>query len=128
MSNNLPVQPRSRLRRLGCMIGVVVWFAFLMLPCLAIVLLTRDEVAVQVGDLPGQSIRLWLVSGVQDRGLAISVPNVRLSPDGQNACLETNVSFFLWAGENMPTRFCECYLRQSEGWILQGETSQACES
>lgn len=118
---------RNRLKRAGCVIGTIVWFILLILPCFAIILLTRDEIVIQVGDLPGQSVRLWLVSGVKERGLGISIPSVQRSDDEQKACLTTNVQFLLWAGQNMPTQYCECFSHQGQSWKQINQPAQNCE-
>lgn len=117
----------NRLKRLGCALGAIVWFILLILPCFAIVLVTRDEIVIQVGDLPGQAVRVWLVSGAKERGLAMSIPSVKISDSSQRACLLTNVQFLLWDGENMPTQFCECFLRQVESWESISPTPTNCE-
>lgn len=109
-----PPKPRSPLRRLGCIILLVIWFAVLLSPCLLIVLATQQEIVVSTGGAPGQQARLWLISEIDARGLAFSSASV--SEQGESAiCVQTDVRFFLWAGSAEPVSYCECYERDSAG-------------
>jgi hypothetical protein len=116
----------GKLKRIGCVLGLMIWFSLLLFPCLVIVLLTRDEIDIQLGDIPGQSLRIWLVNGARERGLAISVPTVQTNSEGNMACLETRVNFVLWMGEGKPTQYCECYSRLGDNWIASSNSSQIC--
>ena len=110
-----PRQPRrSPLRRLGCIIALVIWFAVLLSPCFLIVLATQQEIVVSTGSAPGQQTRLWLISEIDARGLALSSASVR-EQDESAICVQTDVRFFLWAGTAAPVSYCECYERDSAG-------------
>jgi hypothetical protein len=118
--------PRRRRILLGC--GVALWFAFLMLPCFFLIMLTQGQIVIRTGDLPEQSIRLWLVNEARQRGFGIAVPSTHAGVDGQS-CLQTQVNFISWVGSGEPATYCECYSREAEGgeWSLQSTASAACE-
>lgn len=119
------LKPRSRLRRLGCGIGLVIWVILLFLPCLAIVLISQAEIAVQLGDIPGQSLRIWLVQDAAERGIGIARPSV-LADEKANTCLQTDTSFILWMGKGESTSYCECYVYDGENWKSVSAAQQSC--
>jgi hypothetical protein len=122
---NVPPR-RSPLRRIGCSILVVMWFIILLLPCFCFALALQGEISVQLGDVPGQSLRIWLLNESDQRGLGISRPVVS-AHDGQ-VCIQTQVSFVMWAGSATGTSFCDCYTR-SDGetvWNLMSSSEGTC--
>ena len=120
---------RSPLRRLGCSLAVVLWFILLLTPCLCIVLATQGEIAIRLGDIPGQSFRLWLLNESRERGLGISRSSVTMSSDSNQVCLQTDVSFVLWAGSAEATSFCECYTHSDNlnNWELTSNHQGSCQ-
>lgn len=118
----LPVR-RSPIRRLGCIIALVIWFAVLLLPCLLIVMATQQEVVISTGSAPGQNIRLWLISEIDERGFALSSASVRRQ-DEASVCVQTDVRFLLWAGSADPVSYCECYQRDSAGDLTFTEATE----
>ncbi|MCA0453111.1 MAG: hypothetical protein LCI00_03965 [Chloroflexi bacterium] len=115
----------SRIRRLGCWIGLSIWLVLLLLPCIAIVLISQGEIAIQTGDLPGQSFRLWLIQDSKERGIGIANPSVSSSVDG-TTCLQTTTSFLLWMGSGEPSSYCECYTRTETSWDLVSTLQGSC--
>jgi len=103
-----------RLRRLGCFLALLIWFVLLLLPCFAIFLISQGEVNIQTGDLPGQTLRVWIIEGVRERGIGISSPQVLDAGVQNRSCLITSTHFLLWMGESEPTQVCECYDKQSD--------------
>lgn len=124
----IPLKPRSLLRRLGCGFILVIWFTLILSPCLCIVLATQGEITLQLSDVPGNSIRVWLVNEAHERGLGISRPTIRSSGDDNSVCVQTEVSFIFWEGTGEPTQFCDCYARPQGGgdWTLTGTPSDTC--
>jgi hypothetical protein len=124
---NMPKR-RSPLRRLGCSVALVVWFIVLLAPCLCIVLATQGEIAIRLGDIPGQSFRLWLLNESRERGLGISRPSLVTSSDANQVCLQTDVSFVLWVGSAEATTFCECYTHSYNlsNWELTSNHQGSC--
>jgi hypothetical protein len=123
-----PVPPRrSPIRRAGCIAGLILWFLILLTPCFLIVLATQGEITITTGGAPGQQTRIWLVSEADQRGIVLSTASVR-QPSENALCVQTNVRFFLWAGEAEPTTYCECYERVSSGdpWELASTASGVC--
>jgi hypothetical protein len=119
------IKPRSRLRRLGCGIGLVIWVLLLLFPCLAIVLISQREITVQLGNVPGQSFRVWLIQDATERGLGISRPSVHTDANA-NVCLQTDTSFLLWMGKGAPASYCECYTHDGDNWKSVGSAQGSC--
>src|ERR1041385_5904869 len=94
----IPPKPRSLLRRLGCGITLVIWFTLILSPCLCIVLATQGEITLQLSDVPGNSLRVWLVNEAHERGVGISRPTIHASSDDNAVCVQTEVSFIFWEG------------------------------
>jgi len=124
-NSSLLVKPRSRLRRAGCGIGLVIWIILLLFPCLAIALIAQGEVAVQLGDIPGQSFRVWLIQDATERGLGIARPSVH-TDENANTCLQTDTSFLLWMGKGDASSYCECFMREGDNWKSVSSTQGSC--
>ena len=126
VSPAIPVR-RSAIRRAGCIVALILWFLILLTPCLLIVLATQQEIVITTGSAPGQQTRIWLVSEADQRGIVLSTASVR-QPSENVLCVQTDVRFFLWAGEAEPTSYCECYERfsSSDPWTLVSTASGVC--
>lgn len=130
--NNIAVAPephkRGPLARLGCAIGLVFWFLLILSPCLLFTLATQGEISLTLGGAPEQVARLWLVMEDDGRGLALSVPSVQSSADGQQVCVQTDVTYYFWQGQADPSRYCACYNRaDAEGdWRFAHSNEGAC--
>ena len=120
-----PPKPRSPIRRLGCGIALVLWIILLIFPCLAIALISQGEITMQVGSIPGQSLRVWLIQDANERGLGIARPSVQ-SDKGGNVCLQTDTSFLLWMGKGASSSFCECYAHDGDNWKSVSSTQGSC--
>lgn len=119
------------LKRMGCALILVLWFVLLLMPCFFIFMATQGELAIQLGDIPGQSFRIWLINETRERGFAISQPSVvSTSSDNLATCMRMDVSFLLWQGEGKPTTFCECFerLSSSEQWTVKDNSASQCPS
>jgi hypothetical protein len=118
---------RSPLRRLGCGIALVFWFLVLLLPCALFTMATQGQITISQGGLPGQEIRVWLIMEIEQRGLGVSSTSVHGS-DPNALCLQTNVSYLLWAGRADPTTYCDCYARPDaqNAWELVSTQMDAC--
>ncbi len=116
---------RSLLRRVGCGIGVVVWIILLVLPCLAIALISQGEIAIQLGNVPGQSFRVWLIQDATERGIGIARPSVHTNADS-SICLQTDTSFLLWLGKGQATSYCECYAHNGGDWKSVSAAQGTC--
>lgn len=120
----VPPKPRSRLRRFGCGIAVVLWIVLLISPCALLALASQGEIAIQLGDIPGQSLRIWMVSEARERGVGIARPSVYTN--GDSVCLQTNVSFLLWQGQGQATTYCDCYTRSGSELSLVSSSAGVC--
>lgn len=126
-----PVAPRRKrgpLGRLGCALGLLVWFVLIMSPCLVFTLATQGELSLSLGSAPGQTARLWLVMEADERGLGLSLPSVRTSTDGGALCVQTDVRYFLWQGQADPVSYYECYRRAGADspWDYVATVEGAC--
>jgi hypothetical protein len=121
----MPAKQRSRLRRIACGIGSVIWIILLLLPCIAIVLIAQNEIAIQVGDVPGQSFRVWLIQDATERGIGIARPSIH-SDQNSNTCLQTDTSFIMWMGKGDAASFCECYAREGDTWKSVSSAQGLC--
>ena len=121
----VPIKPRSRLRRIGCGIGLVIWVILLLLPCLAIALISQGEIAIQLGDVPGQSFRVWLIQDATERRLGIARPSIHTN-DIANICLQTDTSFLLWMGKGESTSYCECFAHDGDSWKSVSAAQGSC--
>ncbi len=113
----LPVAPvpprRSRLRRVGCGVILAIWFLLLLTPCVLVYLATQGEITISTGSVPGQELRLWLMTEDRNRGVGISSAAVAGGNGTTDICLQTDVRYLLWAGRGENASYCECYTRTS---------------
>ncbi|MBE2270327.1 MAG: hypothetical protein IAE80_18980 [Anaerolinea sp.] len=125
---DVPVTParRSPIRRIGCTVLLIFWFTLLLLPCALFVLATQGEISISQGGLPGQHIRLWLINEMDERGLGVSSTSVTQT-DPNAACIQTNASFLLWAGQAEPLSYCDCYVRADADSAWQSASTAAGE-
>lgn len=119
------VKPGSRLRRIGCSIGLVFWTILLLLPCVAIALISQGEIAIQLGNVPGQTFRIWLIQDATERGIGIAYPRVHTDASA-NTCLQTDTNFLLWMGKGESSTFCECYASDGDNWKSISSTQGFC--
>jgi hypothetical protein len=119
-----PTQKRGCLGRLGCALGLIIWLAILTLPCMFFILSVQQEISVSLGSAPGQTLRAWVVME-EDRGIGVSVPTVYNTGDN-NLCVQTDVRYFLWAGEGEDSVYCECYTRSADTWTSTTTTQGTC--
>ncbi len=116
---------RSLLRRLGCGIGLLIWAILLLLPCIAILLISQGEIAVQLGSLPDQSLRVWLIQDAAERGIGIAYPSVHSGEDS-TTCLQTDTNFMLWMGKGETSSYCECFVPDGDNWKSVRTTQASC--
>jgi len=114
---------RSPLRRLGCIIALIFWFALLLVPCLLLVMATQGQIAVSQGSLPGQQIRVWLIMEADERGFGVSSTSAQQT-DPNTACLQTNTRFLLWVGDADSLSYCDCYARDETASTWQTTSTE----
>lgn len=121
-----PPKRSSIMRRTGCFIGLIIWFVLLLTPCFCLVMASQGEITINLGDVPGQSLRIWMVNEARSRGVAIARPTVYVTGNGDSICLQTDVSFVLWMGQGDAIHYCDCYLRGDNEWTLTSTASGDC--
>jgi hypothetical protein len=127
IQNEAPVRkPPGLLRRFGCLILLVIWFAFVLSPCVLITLAQQGEITISQGELPNQYIRVWLIMEIDQRGVGISTTSQQEINGAQ--CLQTDVNFALWEGEEAPLSYCDCYARDDTAsiWSLTSSQQGVC--
>jgi hypothetical protein len=97
----------------------------LLLPCAAIALIAQGEIAIQLGNVPGQSFRVWLIQDATERGLGIARPSLH-TDENANICLQTDTSFLLWMGKGDSASNCECYARDGDNWKSVSSAQGSC--
>jgi hypothetical protein len=118
---------RRLLRRLGCGILLVLWFTFLLTPCLMIKLAVDGEIVLTHSDIPNDDFRVWLIQDVRNRGIAVSNTRRVDAPSGA-VCTLTDVGFFLWQGKGGDSQhYCSCYSKVESAWSSVAEGDSACQ-
>lgn len=125
-------QRRRPMRRVGCVLLVVVWFIVLMLPTVLFVLAVEGDITIARGDdIPDSHehplLQASLVMEADFRGLRITNTSLHNETD-ENLCIQTNVRFVLWQGEGDPATFCDCYTRDDpeSAWLLDSTEMSPC--
>ncbi len=133
--SELPSAPAPRrrgpLRRIGCGLILALWFLLLLTPCALVYLATKGEVTIPTGSVPGQEVRLWLMTEDRNRGIGISTASVSGGNGTTDICLQTDVRYLLWAGHGDNSTYCECYTRPGAdaSWTSAAATVQgACQA
>jgi hypothetical protein len=119
---------RRILRRFGCGLLLVIWFAILLTPCIVVPLLSQGEILLTHSDVPGHSTRIWLIQDARSRGVAFWTSrrvDIQNNPN-QTVCTITDVRFVMWQGSGAPNHYCSCYTRQNDRWSSATEGSDAC--
>lgn len=119
---------RRPLRRFGCFLVLVLWCIILLSPCFLVVLATQQEILIQTGELPGQSLRIWLVNEPRQRGIGISRPSIYAEAENI-ICLQVDVNFLLWMGSEKPNTYCDCFSDPgNKNWELVSSNPEICNS
>jgi hypothetical protein len=98
----------------------------MLIPCFFIALAVRQEIIITTGSAPNQGLRFWLINEADHRGLGLSVATVHSRSQDSGICVQTDVRFFLWAGESDPTSYCECYALIGDEMELSETTTGQC--
>jgi hypothetical protein len=112
---------RRRLRRLGCIVALVLWFAILMLPCIGFYLAVRGEITWDRSRFSYD--RLWLVREERQTGIALAHTQPIGPTDVDEVCTRTFVTIWLWSeGSFERTGYCDCERRTETGdWTMSRE-------
>jgi hypothetical protein len=117
---------KRRLRRLGCGLMLVVWFALLIIvPCGVITLVTQNEIVIRHSDFPDDELRIWLLPGPETRGIGLTNGSV-VRLDSDRLCTVTDNRFLVWRGQAANTRNCACYERQGASYAATASGEDAC--
>lgn len=113
------------LKRLGIALILVVWFAFLSLPCALFALARDGQIVFSRSRLPGDVLlRIQLLSDVDYTGLSITTSQVSRDEDASKACVRSRVRYVFWRGASVESvQFCECYRKDEDSafWLSAKE-------
>jgi len=105
---------RRALRRIGCVLGMLVWLAVLLLPCLGFVLAVQGEITWERSRFSQD--RLWLIRESDQRGVALSDTRPVGRTDADEVCTRTYVTIWLWSqGSIDRIGYCQCEQRTVNG-------------
>lgn len=129
--NEQAPQKRSLLRRIGCGVALIIWFAVLLLPTFFFILAVEGDITLRHrGDVPDKHqhplLQVNLLMDADTRGLQLTNSSVDRGEDG--LCIDTSVRYFLWQGEGENVRFCDCYIRNDadDSWNFDSTSPEAC--
>ena len=72
---------------------------------------------------PYRATRVWILRGVEGRGLAVSTTRPLTGATSDRVCARTSVDFYFLGGgiPEANTDYCECFTRTDSGWTLAGD-------
>jgi hypothetical protein len=113
-------------KRLFQMFLLVIWCLVLLIPALFFYLAAYGEIAVQQGELPNQTARVWLISEIDVRGFGLAYTSVQAL--GENQCVQTETRYLLWQGQGEAATDCECFRADETGaWRSVSTQMSACQ-
>ena len=126
---------RGLLKRCGCALLLICWFALLLTPCGLFYLAANGEIRLNHADIPQPHEHPWLlislVSESDDRGLRIESSSIMATgSESELTCVETMVRFLLWEASesNQDVHYCDCYQRSDAdtSWRLEKTYRDVC--
>lgn len=127
----VPTTPRGKI---GCAIGLVLWFIVMMTPCTLFWFGFGNEFIIPHANVPDAHehplFKLGLMMTADYRGLSITNSSI-ITTDDNALCVQTNVNFLLWENRNQDdpaTVYCDCYARENRetSWQLLRTESGKC--
>lgn len=119
--------PLKLLRRIGCGVMLVVWFALMLSPCLIVTVLVQGEFVISLSDKPNHNLRMFNVDTDDRRGFGFSRGEIERESDNE-FCVITQVRYIMWRGENSPVNYCQCYARSGDDWLGGPVLDEACKA
>ncbi len=124
---------RSIWRRPGCLLGLLLWMVFLMLPLGLFILAIEGDITIYHGGgvperLEHPRLQIRLVSEIDYRGLNVNTSSVNRS--GSNTmCIQTDVRYLLWQGDGEAATYCDCYGRSDteSAWVFESTAAGQCD-
>lgn len=122
--------------KIGCALGLVIWFSILLTPCAMFWLASGNSLIIHHGSVPDPEshplLEIGLFMDADNSGFKIIRSQITTGDD-TGICMQTTVNYLLWQSSetgNPDAVFCDCYLRdESESpWQLDSTTMTACET
>lgn len=115
--------------RAGCL---MIWLPLILLPIIMFNLATSGEIVLWHGaGMPEPESHPWLkatlIMDIDTRGLNITRSSIVSTASDGLTCVQTDVSFWLWAGKGDPAQYCDCYAQNNAAWTLMSTAAGACE-
>ena len=104
----------------GCLLSILV--GLLCAGAFSLVLWLDRQGQVVYAPEPFRATRIWVLRGVEGRGLGISKTRPLPGATSESVCARTEVRFY-FLGSAVPgadTHYCECYARGPSGWASAG--------
>lgn len=126
--------PESTLGRVGCGVGLVLWFALLLTPCALFYMAMYGQITIHHANIPEPEahplVQVQLVMEPDNRGLRVTTSQSQ-SASEHDMCVQTDVRYLLWQSESDESQnvsFCDCYIRDDEDadWAFTEQTGGSC--
>jgi len=104
----------------GCLLSVLLGLVCAA-ACFALLWVSDQGQFVYAPD-PFRVTRVWILRGVEGRGLAVSTTRPLPTASADETCTRTTVRFY-FTGRAVPgadTEYCECYVRDGSSWVPSG--------
>ena len=120
---------RKRFNRTGCGCLLVLWFGFLLtVPCgiFNLLMSAQHEILITKSAVPDDSLRLWLISSTDNRGLGFSNGYITRN-QADEVCTRTDLRFLLWQGKSPDKdKSCTCYQKTGASYSAVTMDTEAC--
>lgn len=106
----------------GCLVSILVGLAGVAVVFTLAKFVINGE--LRLGTHPLTAARMWMISDDTSQGIAWSSARVvEGSLQGDEACVRTQVRFWLWRsdGSQQNLAYCECYTQEFGRWTFSGE-------
>jgi hypothetical protein len=120
VSNTPPEERLPFSPGVGCLLSILI--GMVCAGAFFFVLWFNQEGQIVYAPEPYRATRVWILRGVEGRGLGVSTTRPLPGSTGDEICARTTVGFYFLAG-GMPeanTDYCECYTHNDSGWTFAG--------
>ena len=113
--DHLPISPA-----VGCLLSVVV--GLLCAGAFSLILWFNSQGQFVYAPEPYRTTRVWILRGVEGRGLGVSTTRPLPGGTADRTCAVTSVRFYMLSGggAEAAARYCECFERAESGWVNAG--------
>lgn len=113
--------------RTGCALGCAAWLAVMLVPALAFVLATQNEIGWTRGPDGLDQDKLFLINEPDAGGLGyLAARTLPAEAAAGQVCVRTRVVYWLWRTRetgDQSARYCQCYTRAADGALTLAASS-----